>query len=187
MKRIIYNSPVILTYTFVSLAALILDYVTGGWTTTHFFTVYRSSFLNPLTYVRLVGHAIGHSGFTHYTNNFMMILILGPALEEKYGSKRLLVYMLLTAAAIGIVHCLVSSGGLLGASGIVFMFIVLSSCTSIREGTVPLTLILVLIFYLGDQVLQGVFTRDNVSQLAHILGGVMGAVFGLLRPFKNLK
>lgn len=185
MKRVTYNSPVILTYTLVALLALGLNALTGGWTNAHLFSVYRCSLLDPLAYIRLFGHAIGHSGFAHFTGNFMMILVLGPALEEKYGSRRLLFFMAATALVIGAVQMLVSTNALLGASGIVFLFIVLSSCTSIKEGSIPLTLILVLILYLGQQIVAGVFTRDNVSQLAHILGGVCGAVFGLATPVKR--
>lgn len=185
MKRITYNSPVILTYTLVSLLALGLNALTGGWTNAHLFSVYRCSLLDPLAYIRLFGHVIGHSSFAHYTGNFMMILVLGPALEEKYGSRRLLVFMAVTALVIGAVQMALFSGGILGASGIVFLFIVLSSCTSIKEGSIPLTLILVLVIYLGQQIVAGVFSQDNISQLAHILGGICGAIFGLAVPAKG--
>ena len=65
MKKLQYNSPVILTFFFLSLAALALGELTGGWTTFHLFSVYRSSLTDPLFYVRLVGHVLGHSGYAH--------------------------------------------------------------------------------------------------------------------------
>jgi len=50
-----------------------------------------------------------------------------------------------------------------------------------RDGCIPITLILVLILYLGSEIVDGVMLKDNVSQLTHIIGGVCGAVLGLRR------
>ena len=68
---------------------------------------------------------------------------------------------------------------LLGASGIVFMMIVMSSLSGMKEGCIPITLILVLVLYVGREVVDGVVLSDNVSQLTHIIGGLCGALFGL--------
>ena len=68
---------------------------------------------------------------------------------------------------------------LLGASGIVFMMIVLSSFTEMGKEGIPITLILVVIFYLGGELMDGLMTLDNVSQLTHIVGGVCGALLGI--------
>ena len=51
-----YNSPVILTFFFLSLAALVLGMATKGWTTRYLFSVYRSA-ITPLWFVRLFGRA----------------------------------------------------------------------------------------------------------------------------------
>ena len=54
MKKLQYNSPVILTFFLLSLGVLVLDWITGGWTTLYAFCVYRSSMADPLFYVRLL-------------------------------------------------------------------------------------------------------------------------------------
>ncbi len=179
-SRIQYNSPVVLTFALLSLASLILGYVTNGWTTNHFFCVYRSSLTDPLTYVRFFGHVLGHTGYSHYMGNMMLLLVVGPPLEEKYGSMRLLVCILITALVSGLVQFLFFPGtALLGASGIVFMMIVLSSLSGMRNGSIPLTLILVLVLYLGGEVVNAVTVKDSVSQLTHIVGGLCGALLGI--------
>ena len=179
LKRIQYNSPVVLTFAGVSLIALILGYVTGGAVNTLLFSVYRSSPLNPLTYVRLFCHVLGHANYQHYIGNMLMILVIGPVLEEKYGSRSLLRAILITAVVSGLVQIIFfPSTAILGASGIVFMMIVLSSLAGAQEGRIPLTLILVVIFYIGGEVINGVFQQDNISQMAHIIGGLCGAVIG---------
>ena len=178
-NKIQFNAPVVLSFAGLSLIALILGYVTGGASNRLLFSVYRSSLANPLTYIRLVTHVLGHSGYEHYMNNMLMILVIGPAMEEKYGSRELLRAILITAVISGLVQTVFfPHTALLGASGIVFMLIVMSSLAGMQEGRIPLTLILVIVFYLGGEVMAGLFRRDSISHLGHIIGGLSGAVIG---------
>ena len=179
MSRIRYNAPAVLTFALLALLTLPLDVLTGGWTTRHLFSVYRCSLLDPLAYLRFFGHVLGHSGLSHYMNNMLLMLLVGPALEEKYGSKTLLGCIAVTALATGLVEFVFFPGSaLLGASGVVFMMIVLSSFTATRRGAIPLTLILVVVLYLGGEIVSGLSGADGISQLAHIVGGVCGMAFG---------
>ena len=181
--RIHYNAPVVLTFALLALGVLVLDTVTGGRSTTAAFCVYRASFADPLTYVRLFGHVLGHASYEHYMGNMMLLLVIGPALEEKYGSDKLLFSILFTAAVSGLVQmALFPHSALLGASGIVFMMIVLSSLSGMREGAIPLTLIAVMILYLGGEIISAVTVRDSVSQLTHVVGGLCGAGLGFALP-----
>ena len=160
MKKIIirFNAPVILSFALLSLIALLLSNWTNGAATTQYFSVYRSSLADPLTYVRFFGHVLGHSGYDHYMGNMLLLL---------------------TALVTGLVNFIFfPHTALLGASGVVFMMIVLSSFTAARKGEIPVTLILVVIFYLGGEIMDGLFKQDNVSQIAHIVGGLCGLVFG---------
>nr|WP_317399679.1 rhomboid family intramembrane serine protease [uncultured Gemmiger sp.] len=174
-----YNAPVTLTFFFLSLAALILGRVTDGWTTAHLFSVYRSSLADPLFYVRLFCHVLGHANWSHFIGNMLLLLVVGPPLEEKYGSRTLLLGIAFTALVSGILQCVLFPGtALLGASGIVFMLIMLSSLAGTRGGSIPLTLLLVAGLYLGQQVYDILFVQDNVANFMHIVGGVCGTVFG---------
>lgn len=176
-----FNAPVILGFTILCFVVLVLDQVTMRATTNALFSVYRSSLLSPLTYVRFFGHVLGHAGWEHFIGNIMLILIVGPLLEEKYGSSNILFVILTTALVTGVIHFIFFPGvRLLGASGVVFAFILLSSLTSITEGKIPLTFILVAVIYIGAQIYQGVFIRDNVSNLTHIAGGVIGSCLGFV-------
>lgn len=177
--KISFNSPVVLGFTVVCFGALILSMMTGGKANHLFFSVYRSSLMSPLTYIRFVGHVFGHAGWEHFLGNIMLILVVGPLLEEKYGSANLLFVVLATALVTGIANfALFPRVQLLGASGVVFALILLSSFTSMKEGEIPLTFILVAALYIGQQIYQGIFVNDNVSNLTHILGGVIGAGLG---------
>ena len=179
-KKIVYNSPAVLTFTLISFAVLLLGQATDNELTYRFFMAYRTSFSDPLTYVRMVSHVLGHADFDHFSGNFLYILMLGPGVEEKYGTKQLVKMMVITALITGVLQMvLFPTVGLLGASGIVFMLIVISSATNFKKGEIPLTLIIVAALYIGSEFVSGMVAADNVSQFAHIVGGVCGGAFGL--------
>ena len=173
-----YNSTLILSFFFISLAALILKWITGGLTNDLLFSTYRSSPLNPLTYIRFVTHVLGHQDWKHFSNNFIYILLIGPIIEEKYGTMELLTMMIITAVVIGVLNTIFSKNKILGASGIVFMLIVLSSFANIQVGKIPITLVLIFLFYIVNEIIDGLFKNDNVSHMGHIIGAVCGALFG---------
>lgn len=177
--KIQYNSPVILSFAGISLIVLILNYVTLGLTNNLLFCVYRSSWLNPLAYIRVFTHVLGHADASHYFGNMMFFLLLGPGIEEKYGSKNTLLMIVITAFVTGVVNLILfPKAALLGASGVVFCMIILSSMTGIKNGKIPLTLIIVSVMYIGQEVFNALFVSDNVSQLTHIIGGACGCLFG---------
>ena len=174
-----YNSPVILTYVLLCCGVLVLDMVTGGTSTSLCFCIYRSGLSDPLTYVRMFGHVLGHADWQHFFNNVLYLLIVGPAVEEKYGSRNLTIAMLVTAFVSGAAHLVLApNAALLGASGIVFMLIFLASLSGMKKGGIPLTLILVAVFYLGQELYDAIFLQDGISQMTHIIGGLCGTVLG---------
>ena len=180
-RKIQYNSPVVLSFALLSLLALILGMVSGGRITAKLFCVYRSSLADPLTYPRFFLHVLGHSGWAHYSGNILLMLVVGPQLEERYGSRDLLISMAVTAFITGLIQWLFFPGtALMGASGIVFMMLLMASMGGGKGGGIPLTLILVALFYLGGELTTALTTADNVSQLSHIIGGLCGAGLGFV-------
>ena len=179
--RVTLNAPAVLIFAGLCLIARILDRITGGNANQYVFSVYRWSLLDPLTWLRSVLHVFGHADWDHLISNMMLILILGPMLEDKYGTKSIVIVMFITAFVTGLLHMLLFPGvALCGASGIAFCFILLSSITNAREGEIPLTFILVAALYIGQQIYQALFFHDSVSQFAHILGGLVGTVLGFI-------
>jgi len=176
--RIRYNAPVILTFTLLSTAVLIIDQILGGFTET-FFASYPAFNGSVLDFLRLFTHVIGHQSWLHLMSNFSFILLIGPVLEEKYRSGPLLMMVLVTALVTGVLNIIFFSTGLMGASGIVFMLILLSSFTNIRSGEIPLTFVLIVVLFLAKEFINA-FAQDNVSQFAHIIGGICGGLFGFL-------
>ena len=183
--RIRYNSPVVLTFAFLSAIVLLIDQISGG-------TFIRAFFVLPptfdagsfLSWLKLVTYVVGHASWAHLIGNFAFILLIGPVLEEKYGSLPLLLMILVTALATAALNILLVHAGLLGASGIVFMLILLSSFTNIRQGEIPITFLLVVALYLVREFVNAL-APDTISQLAHIAGGIVGGLFGFLFSHKE--
>ena len=179
--RLSFNAPAVLTFTALCVIAQLISMLTRGESNRVLFSVYRASLLDPLTWVRCFTHVLGHAGWEHLLGNIMYILLLGPMIEERYGAKNTVVIIVATAFVTGAVHmAFFPRTALLGASGVVFAFILISSITVREDRTIPLTFILVAILYLGREIWQGVFEKDNISQMAHIIGGAVGSVLGFL-------
>ncbi len=47
-----------------------------------------------------------------------------------------------------------------------------------REGDIPITFILVAAIFIGQQVYEGIAVQNNISNMAHIVGGIVGAIIG---------
>lgn len=134
---------------------------------------------NPISLFTLFSHIAGHVSIEHLLGNLTFILLVGPIVEEKYGSKQTLWMILITALITGLLNVFFFNTGLLGASGIVFMLILLVSFTNSNQGEIPLTFVLVAILFIGKEVIQSL-ASDQVSQFAHIIGGVCGSFFGFM-------
>lgn len=177
--RITFNAPVVLSLVAIGFLATLLNYITDGASGRMLFMTYHSSLLSPLTWVRAITHIFGHADWSHLIGNMSYLLLLGPMLEEKYKSSTLAIVVVLTALATSLVNYIFFPYiALCGASGVVFAFILLSSFTSFKDGEIPLTFILVALFFLGQQVYEGITVQDNISNTAHIVGGIVGGITG---------
>ncbi len=175
-----YNAPVILTFALISASAMLISQLVGMGFMESFFMVpgnnYGFNFFS-LDFYKLVSHAAGHGGWVHLVGNFTFILLIGPILEEKYGSSNILFMMIVTALVTGIINVLFFSTALLGASGIVFMLIILISFTNIKGNEIPITLIVIILLFLAKEII-GMFQQNDVSEIAHLIGGASGGFFG---------
>ncbi len=186
--KIRYNAPVTLTFALISTLILAVDALLHTDIIPSLFTGPprgQFSFSSFVDWIRLFTHIAGHANWAHLLGNFAFILLLGPILEEKYGSIPVLLMLLITAFVTGLLNALFSGSALLGASGAVFMMVLLVSFTNIKGGEIPLTFILVVSLYLVKEILGAFNSEDQIAQFAHIAGGICGSLFGFLRPAKT--
>ena len=175
-----YNSIVIITYLLISIVAWFLNKLTLGKSNKLLFESYRSSPFNPMTYIRMFTHCIGHRDWDHLVGNFLYILLIGPMIEEKYGSINLLIMLLITSLVIALFNIIFNNYSILGASGNVYMLIVLSSFSNIQEGKIPLTVVLICIFYVIGEIKRTITERKSkVYHDGHLIGALCGLAFGI--------
>ena len=177
--KITYNSPVILSFAIASVVLFFLNNLLGGVLNSILVLSPNFNSGSITGYISMFTYTLGHGSIQHLFGNLSLMLILGPIIEEKYGSKKLIAMMGITALFTAVLQIFFFNSGLLGASGIVFMLIILASFTKSSSNGIPLTFILVLVFYLGNE-LASAFGNDNISQFAHIAGGLIGSVFGFV-------
>lgn len=187
-KKLQYNAPVILTFVFACFLLCLIDTVFGHGLRNSLFCVYGSPLTDVGTWFRFFLHVLGHVNWDHMIGNLLYILILGPLLEEKYGSMTILFIMVITALVTGLFAFLFTPASMtMGASGIVFALILLASFTEFREDSIPVTFILVAVFYICQQV-AGMFGGESgVAYGVHFVGGTLGGILGYLLNKKKIK
>jgi len=176
LEKINYNAPVTLSFTFIALAVLLIDAIIPSRIAINWFALRPTMTTGDLP--RMLTYVFAHADFNHFFGNFSIILLIGPLIEEKYGSKKLLLMMVATALITAIIHVIFFNTWIIGASGIVFMLILLTPFTNMKTGKIPLTFILIALIYIGREIFLGLTVTDNVSRFAHVLGGIIGAIIG---------
>ena len=176
-----YNAPATLTFALLALAVFGLSYLTNNQSD-YYLSVSRDIRANPLLSYRLLTHILVHQDFSHYLANFSLILLLGPILEEKYGSARMALMISFVSVATGIFHILFYSAPLIGASAVLFMMILLVSFANKTSGRIGLSVILVLALYIIPELLalRDFGSISHNAHHAHLVGGITGAIFGIL-------
>lgn len=179
-----YNAPVVLTFSIICGLVLLGNILTNGALYPYVTLAGHFNFNSVVDYVTLFSYTFGHADITHLLGNMALILLIGPIIEEKYGPKRMILMMAITALVTAILHIAFFKGGLMGASGLAFMMIMLISFVNVKDGKIPITFILILAIYLGQEMVA-IFRDDNISQFAHILGGICGSLFGFTKGLKS--
>lgn len=190
--KVTYNAPVTLTFALISVLILFLNetlfqkhlipalFIAPGCQGSGFAFNWHSA----LDYFRLFSHVFGHADWNHLLSNFGFILLLGPILEERYGSLILLIMILVTAFVTGIINACLIPAALMGSSGIAFMMILLASFSTMSRHEVPLSFLLILFLYVGRELFSQNQNAD-VATFAHIAGGICGSMFGFLAAPKR--
>ncbi len=180
--KIKYNSPVILTYAIISISVLVFS--GNGLLAKYFSSPAHLSFFDPFFYIRLISYIVGHGSWNHLIGNLMIILLVGPLLEEKYGSSKLFEMIFITAISTALLNAFLFSNSLIGGSGIAFMLILLSSFSNIKSRQIPLTFIIIAVLFIGSEIVS-TLKVDRISQFSHLAGGLIGAGYGFIRSGKR--
>lgn len=184
--KLSYNSPLILSLALLATIVLIFDQYLPKDIISLYFSSPSTFHLNSvLDYFCSFSYILGHADIEHLASNFTYILLVGPALEEKYGFITLGLLIIVTAVSTSLLNSVFFHESIIGASGIAFMLIILSTFANSRPDAIPLTFVLVIIFFFTKEIVQVAAVHNDVSHFTHIFGGVCGGISGFLLRKKN--
>ena len=103
-----YNSPVILTFALLSMAVYIINWIFGGdfdqdpgGIIGNYFVVHGTwNWGDWANYFRIFSYPLGHANLAHIVGNMSMFLLIGPIVEEKYGSSNVLKMFVITTCLL---------------------------------------------------------------------------------------
>ena len=131
----------------------------------------------PLSYLRLLLYIFGSGEEVIYLTNFMIILMMGPAMEERYGSVIIGIMIFVSALFAGVLNACFCADSLVGAVPVVCMMIFLNAFMSFSKKTVPATFLAVIVFFGFFSINSGM---SAIRLIICIAGGLCGSLFAFL-------
>ncbi len=205
--KFIYDAPATLTFAFVCIILFVLDAfvfkqkltsliltspvnggaagVSGGALGVAGAAASNLAFSasNPLSYLRLFSYALGAASGEILVCNMIFVLLLGPSMEERYGTVVIAIMIFVSALFSGVLNACFCKIPLNGCEAIIFMMIFLNSFVSLSKKKIPFSFVLVFILF----VLKGVFAADfktasstAIQIIINIAGGLCGSLFAFL-------
>jgi len=141
IAKVDIDAPFTLSFAFLCLVVQILHSIFGRAFVINYFSIMPFKYFvwtNIGHYIRVFSQVVGHSGWEHLTGNMINLLLVGPSCEREFGFKNLTKLVGYVCIASSVAHMLFASNTSvqLGASGVVFMLILLNSLLQLKTGTV---------------------------------------------------
>ena len=194
--KVAYDAPVTLTFVFICVIIFLLNifFVKSGKN-----LGLEKIFASPtsqagvlpfiptvsLSYVRLLLYIFGSSGAGDIASggasvlftNLILIMLLGPAMEERYGSVIIGIMMFVSALFSGVLNACFCETSLIGAVPVVSMMIFLNAFMSFSKKKFPLSFAAVMILFVVLQIFDG---AGAIRIIICIAGGLCGSLFAFL-------
>ncbi len=140
---------------------------------------------SPVSYLRLLLYMFGSSGAgtgvaggaSVLFTNLILIMLLGPAMEERYGSVIIGIMIFVSALFAGVLNACFCETSLVGAVPLVSMMIFLNAFMSFSKKKFPLSFAAVMVLFVLLQIFSG---AGAVQIIICIAGGLCGSLFAFL-------
>lgn len=193
--KVSYDAPVTLTFVIVSVVFFLLnsfvikngalEKILASPTTQAgalpFIVKQPVSYLRLLLYIFGAGQAAGVMGGTSagavLITNLILIMLLGPAMEERYGSVIIGIMIFVSALFSGVLNACFCAESLVGAVPLVCMMIFLNAFMSFSKKTFPLSFAAVVVLFVFLEIFSG---AGAVKIIICIAGGLCGSLFAFL-------
>lgn len=197
----VLDSPAVIFFVSASIAVYLLDALFFKGSLAEKMFVCRGAkaavpfdFASPMDYVRMIFNSLGCLSWNSFFTNLIFVLLLGPALEEKYGSAMIALMLFITSLVGGVLTASLSSCNLAGPSGIIFMLIILESLGAFMKRQVSVSWIFIFVLYLSLEFYSNSpkqkagfpeFLQSEIPVFIHLASGICGSLFGFFVAPKN--
>lgn len=144
--------------------------------------------LQLLTYMFL------HSSVMHIVFNMIGLVVFGPEIEHRLGTIKFTKVYLISGVICGLAHIMFINNPVVGASGAIWCLMMLYALFNPEQifniyFIIPAKIKYIVGVYFFIEVILAIHSNDGVSHIAHVTGGLCGAVTYLLdkRSFKSSK
>ncbi len=188
--KISYDAPVTLTFVIVCALIFLLNVLlirngkSGGFEKIFASPTSQGGVLPfipsaPLSYFRLLFYIFGSEpGYAYELfTNLILIMLLGPSMEERYGSVIIGIMIFVSALFSGVLNACFLETSLVGCVPLVSMMIFLNAFMSFSKKKFPLSFAAVMVLF----VLVQFFTGAGILRIiVCIAGGLCGSLFAFL-------
>lgn len=185
--KLSYDAPVTLTFSLVCIVLFLVDnFLLKNFLGQHIFCSptaakgpYPFSFSEFISYPRLILYVFGSKSFVLLFTNLIYILLLGPSVEEQYGSVVIGIMIAVSALFSGVLNASFCSATLQGTAPIVFTMIFLNAFMTFSRRKIPVSFIVVMILY----ILIGCLDKEAngfIGTIVNMAGGLCGSLFAFL-------
>jgi len=129
---------------------------------------------------QLVSYQFFHAGFGHLFFNMFALWMFGIELENQWGSRRFIIFYLLSGIGAGIIQYFVATGPTIGASGAVlgvlaaFGYSFPDRKLMMFPLFIPIKAKYFVIGYALIDLISGFTTNDDIAHFAHVAGAATG-------------
>ena len=184
-----YDAPATLTFAFICVALFAADFfflknqLLNNYLCSPTTAAGKTPFMasNPLSYLRLFTYCFGSFTPSILVCNMIFILLLGPSMEERYGTIVIAIMMVVCILFSGVLNACFSKISLTGSSCVIFMMIFLNSFVSLSKKKIPVSFLAVFILFIFREIFETGLTTDGaIKIIINIAGGLCGSLFAFL-------
>ena len=182
-----YDAPVTITFSLVCIIVFLLDkFVFKNYLGTNILCsptaasgVLPFNFGEVLSYPRLILYVFSSTSVSLLLTNLIFIILLGPSMEERYGSVVIGIMIAVSSLFSGVLTACFCKESLTGSAPIVFMMIFLSAFMSFSKKKLPMSFIMIIGMFIAVEILNK-GANGVVGVLINMAGGLCGSLFAFL-------
>lgn len=183
----VFDSPVTISFSLLSVLLFVLNCLAFKGTLDVKILSSPTTSAGPIpfmatqisSYLRLFLYAFGSQNFVGLLSNLLFLLMLGPVMEERYGSLVIGIMMAVSVLFSGVLNTCFCETSLQGCMPIIFMMIFLNSFMSFSKKKIPVSFLVIFVFYIAREVFGKTFS-EIVGLIICITGGLCGSLFAFL-------